>query len=157
MALQGYQVDFVLAQCAVGSLLGFNQHVVIQLIGKRLQVVPVGSAHLVGSTHRHQLVKPLGKGRLITLVGPLQQLMNDLYLVIHNGFQLVGLLFGRFPLVEQGLHLLQAADGMVQVGLLHLIFRLLDFQAVAIAPHQESQRPGNECQQGKAQQRALEA
>ena len=87
VALQGNQVDFVLAQGAVGSLLSLDLHVVIQLVGKRLQIVPIGGAHLVGTTHCHQFVEAFGKGCLVALVGPLQQLVNDLYLVVNDGFK----------------------------------------------------------------------
>ena len=83
--------------------------------------------------------------------------MNDLDLIVHNALQLIGLLIGCLALRERCLHLLQAGDGLVQVRLHQLIFSLLDFQAVAVAPHQEGESQCSQCQQRHSQQGAFEA
>ena len=84
-------------------------------------------------------------------------MVYDLYLVIDDGFEFVGLPCRCFAVVEFCLHLLQALDGLVEVRLHQLVFGLLDFQLVAIAPNQERQRQCRQCGERQSQQGPLEA
>ena len=98
VAVQRNHVDFVVTQGAASRLLCLDQHVVIQFVGQRLQIVPIRCPYFIGPVHRHQFVETLGKCCLIALVGPLQQLVHDLNLVVHNVLQLIGLLMGCLTL-----------------------------------------------------------